>query len=100
MKTLRPVFDKEGTITAANASSINDGAAAVLVMSADKAEELGLTPEFKIIAQASAAKQPAQFTTAPTDAINRLLQKTSLTTEDIDFYEINEAFAVVSLINN
>ena len=100
LKTLRPVFDKEGTITAANASSINDGAAAVLVMSADKAEELGLTPEFKIIAQASAAKQPAQFTTAPTDAINRLLQKTSLTTEDIDFYEINEAFAVVSLINN
>ncbi len=100
LKTLRPVFDKAGTVTAANASSINDGAAAVLVMSADKAKELGIKPGFRIVAQSSAAKSPEQFTTAPTDAINKLLQKVGLTTDDIDFYEINEAFAVVSLINN
>ena len=100
LKTLRPVFDKDGTVTAANASSINDGAAAVLVMSADRAKELKIQPEFKIVAQASAAKKPEQFTTAPADAINKLLQKAELTIADIDFYEINEAFAVVSLINN
>lgn len=100
LKTLRPVFDKEGTVTAANASSINDGAAAVLVMSADKAKVLGMKPEFKIVAQASAARKPEQFTTAPADAINKLLQKAGLNADDIDFYEINEAFAVVSLINN
>ncbi|MEJ2542447.1 MAG: thiolase family protein [Calditrichaceae bacterium] len=100
LKTLRPVFDKEGTVTAANASSINDGAAAVLVMSVEKAKELGIQAEFKIIAQSSAAKKPVQFTTAPADAINKLLQKAGLTTSDIDIYEINEAFAVVSLINN
>ena len=100
LKTLRPVFDKEGTVTAANASSINDGAAAVLVMSFDKAKSLGITPEFKIVAQSSAAKLPEQFTTAPTDAINRLLQKVGIMSADIDYYEINEAFAVVSLINN
>ena len=100
LKTLRPVFDIDGTVTAANASSINDGAAAVLVMSADKANELGLKSEFRIIAQSSAAKSPEQFTTAPADAIKKLLQKTKLTTDDIDFYEINEAFAVVSIVNN
>ena len=100
LKTLRPVFDKDGTVTAANASSINDGAAAVLVMSADRAKELKIQPEFKIVAQASAAKKPEQFPTAPADAINKLLQKAELTIADIDFYEINEAFAVVSLINN
>lgn len=100
LKTLQPVFDKEGTVTAANASSINDGAAAALVMSADKARELGLEPQFRIMAQSSAAKTPEHFTTAPADAIRKLLHKVELTTEDIDFYEINEAFAVVSLINN
>ena len=100
LKTLQPVFDKEGTVTAANASSINDGAAAALVMSADKAKELGLEPQFRIMAQSSAAKTPEHFTTAPADAIRKLLHKVELTTEDIDFYEINEAFAVVSLINN
>jgi acetyl-CoA C-acetyltransferase len=100
LKSLRPVFDKEGTVTAANASSINDGAAAVLVMSADKAKELKIKPLFKIVAQASAAKKPEYFTTAPADAINKLLQKAGVTITDIDFYEINEAFAVVSLINN
>jgi acetyl-CoA C-acetyltransferase len=100
IKSLKSVFDKEGTVTAANASSINDGAAAVLVMSAEKAKELGITPEFKIVAQSSVAKLPEYFTTAPTDAINRLLKKTDFTISDIDYYEINEAFAVVSIINN
>ncbi len=100
LKTLRPVFDKDGTVTAANASSINDGAAAILVMSGDKAKELGMKSEFRIVAQSSAAKSPEQFTTAPTDAINKLLKKVGMTSGDIDIYEINEAFAVVSLVNN
>ncbi len=100
LKTLRPVFKKDGTVTAANASSINDGAAAVLLMSAEKAARLGLKPVARIIAQASAAKSPAWFTTAPTDAINKVLAKANLSTKDIDVYEINEAFAVVSLVNN
>jgi len=100
MKTLRPVFDKEGTVTAANASSINDGAAAVLLMSKEKAEELGLKPMAKIIAQASAAKNPKWFTTAPVDAINKVLKKAGMTKDQIDLFEINEAFAVVSLAVN
>lgn len=100
LKTLRPVFKNDGTVTAANASSINDGAAAVLLTSAGKARELGLKPIAKIIAQASAAKAPAWFTTAPSDAIQKVLKKANLTTEQIDVYEINEAFAVVSLVNN
>ena len=98
--TLRPVFAKDGVVTAANASSINDGAAAVLVTSEEKAEELGLTPLVEIVAQASAAKKPIEFTTAPTDAINKVLKKANLTLDDIDLFEINEAFAVVSLANN
>ena len=100
IKSLRPAFQKDGTVTAANASSINDGAAAVVVMAREKAEELGIKHMFRIVSQASAAKAPEQFTTAPTDAINKALKKANLTTEDIDLYEINEAFAVVSLINN
>ena len=98
--TLRPVFDKEGTVTAANASSINDGAAAVLVMSADKAKELGLTPIAKILSHGSAAKAPEWFTTAPSDAIPIALKKAGLSTKEIDLYEINEAFSVVSIANN
>jgi acetyl-CoA C-acetyltransferase len=97
---LRPVFDKEGTVTAANASSINDGAAAVLVMSADKAKELGLKPLAKILSHASAAKAPEWFTTAPSDAIPMALKKAGLTKNDIDLFEINEAFSVVALANN
>ena len=100
IKSLRPAFQKDGTVTAANASSINDGAAAVVVMAREKAEELGIKHMYRIVSQASAAKAPEQFTTAPTDAINKALKKANLTTEDIDLYEINEAFAVVSLINN
>ncbi len=98
--TLRPVFAKDGVVTAANASSINDGAAALLVTSEEKAKELGLTPLVEIVAQASAAKKPIEFTTAPTDAINKVLKKANLTLDDIDLFEINEAFAVVSLANN
>ena len=97
---LKPVFDKDGVVTAANSSSINDGAAALLIMSEKKAEELGLIPLVEIIAQASVAKAPIQFTTAPVDAINKILRKAGLTTDNIDLYEINEAFAVVSLAVN
>ena len=97
---LKPVFDKNGVVTAANASSINDGAAALLVMSEEKAKELGLQPLVEIIAQSSAAKAPIEFTTAPTDAINKVLKKSNLKVTDIDLFEINEAFAVVSLANN
>jgi len=98
--SLRPVFDKNGVVTAANASSINDGAAALLVMSEEKAKELGLKPLVEIVAQTSAAKAPIQFTTAPADSINKVLSKANLKLTDIDLFEINEAFAVVSLANN
>ena len=98
--TLKPVFDKNGVVTAANASSINDGAAALLVMSEEKAKELGLTPLVEIIEQSSAAKDPMHFTTAPADSINKVLKKANLKLSDIDLFEINEAFAVVSLANN
>jgi acetyl-CoA C-acetyltransferase len=97
---LRPVFAKDGTVTAANASSINDGAAAVLVMSAEKAEELGLKPLAKILSHASAAKAPEWFTTAPSDAIPIALDRAGLSKDDIDLFEINEAFSVVALANN
>jgi len=97
---LRPVFDKEGTVTAANASSINDGAAAVLLMSAEKARELGLTPLAKIVSHGSAAKAPEWFTTAPSDAIPIALKKAGLSKNEIDLFEINEAFSVVSIANN
>lgn len=98
--TLKPVFDKNGVVTAANASSINDGAAALLVMSEERAKELGLRPLVEIVAQSSAAKAPIDFTTAPADAINKVLKKAGMSTKDIQLYEINEAFAVVSLAVN
>lgn len=97
---LRPAFNKDGLITAANASSINDGAAALLVMSEEKALELGYTPLVEIVSQSSAAKEPIRFPTAPADAIDKVLKKANLTKDDIDLYEINEAFAVVSLAVN
>lgn len=100
VNNLRPVFDKEGTVTAANASSINDGAAAVLVMSEKKASEMGLEPIARIVSQASAAKAPEEFTTAPADAIPLALKRAGLKKNDIDLFEINEAFSVVALINN
>lgn len=97
MTLLKPAFEKDGTITAANASKINDGAAALLLMSAEKAEEYNLKPRVKIIAQASAAHAPEWFTTAPGKAISKVLKKASLTVDDIDLWEINEAFAPVTL---
>lgn len=98
--TLKPVFKKDGTVTAANASSINDGAAAVVLMSADKAKALGLTPLARIVGHAAAARRPVEFPIAPADAINRLLTKVGRSVADVDIWEINEAFAVVSLANN
>jgi len=98
--TLRPAFDKNGVVTAANASKINDGSAAVLIMSEEKAKEFGYKPMVEIISQSSASKTPIQFTTAPVDAINKALAKANLKSSDIDLYEINEAFAVVCLAVN
>jgi acetyl-CoA C-acetyltransferase len=97
---LKPVFEKEGIVTAANSSSINDGAAALLVMSEEKALELGLKPLAEIVAQSSSAKAPMEFTTAPADAIKKVLKKAGMNITDIDLFEINEAFAVVSLAVN
>lgn len=94
---LRPVFKKDGTVTAANASTIDDGAAAIVVASEEKAAALGLKPMARIIAHASFAHQPEWFTTAPIDGIKAALAKANLTIEDIDLFEINEAFAVVAL---
>lgn len=97
MLTLRPAFDKEGTVTAANASKINDGAAAVVVMAKEVADKLGIKPQAKILSQASAAKKPEWFTTAPIDAIEKILKKSGFALDKIDLFEINEAFAVVTL---
>ncbi|MCG3119169.1 MAG: Acetyl-CoA acetyltransferase [bacterium] len=97
MLTLRPAFEKEGTVTAANASKINDGAAAVVVMAKEVADKLGIKAQAKIIAQASAAKKPEWFTTAPLDAIEKVLKKSGFALNQIDLFEINEAFAVVAL---
>jgi acetyl-CoA C-acetyltransferase len=96
---LNPVFEKDGTVTPANASSINDGAAAVLLMSEEKANELGLTPIARIMSQASAAKKPEWFTTAPADAMPKAMKRAELSKDEIDLFEINEAFSVVSLAN-
>ncbi len=98
--TLKPAFLKDGTVTAANASKINDGAAAVLVMSAGRAKELGLTPLARIVGFASSAKKPEWFTTAPADVIAKTLQRAHLSLDDIDLFEVNEAFAVVTLAVN
>jgi acetyl-CoA C-acetyltransferase len=98
--TLRPAFSKDGTITAANASKINDGAAALVLMSAAGAKRRGLKPMARIVAQASFAKDPVWFTTAPADGIARVLAKAGLKVADIDLFEVNEAFAVVALAVN
>ncbi len=97
MMALRPAFDKEGTVTAANASKINDGAAAVVVMAKEVADRLGVKPQAKILSQASAAKKPEWFTTAPIDAIEKIVRKSGFALDQIDLFEINEAFAVVTL---
>jgi acetyl-CoA C-acetyltransferase len=96
---LRPVFDKEGTITAANASTLNDGASALVLMSTEKAAELNITPLAKIRSYADAAQEPEWFTTAPAKALPIALGKAGLSTSDVDYYELNEAFSVVGLAN-
>jgi len=96
---LKPAFKKEGTVTAANASTISDGAAAVLLMSGEKLEELGLVPLAEIIAYADAEQAPEWFTTTPSVATEKVLKKAGLTLEDVDYYEYNEAFSVVALVN-
>jgi len=97
---LKPAFQKDGTVTAANASKINDGAAVVVVTSSDKAKSLGLKPLARIVAFSSVAKKPEWFTTAPADVIPKVLLKAGLKESDIDLFEINEAFSVVALAVN
>ncbi|WP_298883660.1 acetyl-CoA C-acyltransferase [uncultured Polaribacter sp.] len=96
---LRAAFTKEGTVTAANASTINDGGAALVLMSADKAKELNITPIAKIKSFADAAHEPEWFTTAPAKALPKALAKANLSINDVDFFELNEAFSVVGLAN-
>lgn len=97
---LKPVFSKEGSVTAANASTLNDGAAALILMSADKAKELGLKPLAKILGYADAQQAPEWFTTTPAKAIPLALKRAGKELAEVDFFEINEAFSVVSLANN
>ncbi|OXV05106.1 hypothetical protein Egran_07126 [Elaphomyces granulatus] len=99
-KTLKPVFDKEGSVTAFNASNINDGAGAVVIMSREKADELGIKPMAKILSQATHSQAPEWFTTAPGYVVDKVCKKAGLKKEDIDLFEINEAFAVVSCAVN
>jgi acetyl-CoA C-acetyltransferase len=97
---LKPVFTKDGTVTAANASTINDGAAAVVLMSKEKAKELGLTPIAKILGYADAAQDAMWFTTTPSLAIPKAIKAAGITAKDVEYYEINEAFSAVALANN
>ncbi|MCK0123994.1 acetyl-CoA C-acyltransferase [Gelidibacter sp. F2691] len=97
--SLRPAFSKDGTVTAANASTINDGAGAVILMSREKADELGLKPLATIRGYADAAHEPKWFTTAPAKALPKALDRAGIAIEDVDFFEFNEAFAVVGLAN-
>jgi len=99
IKALQPAFTKEGTVTAANASTMNDGAAAVLLMSGEKLKELGLKPLAKIISYADAEHDPKWFTTAPSLALPKALSKANLSVEQIDAFEFNEAFSVVGIVN-
>ena len=97
--TLRAVFEKDGTITAANASTLNDGASALVIMSSEKANKLGIKPLAKIISYADAAQEPEWFTTAPAKALPIALGKANMELSDIDYFELNEAFSVVGLAN-
>ena len=98
--SLRPVFNADGTVTAANASTLNDGASALVLMGKEKMEALGLTPIAKIVSYADAAQAPEWFTTAPSKALPKALNKAGLSNDDIDFWELNEAFSVVGIANN
>lgn len=99
LKQLSPVFQKEGTVTAANASTLNDGASALVLMSAEKAKELGIKPLAKIIGYGDASCEPEKFTIAPSKALPVALKKANLSIEEIDYFEFNEAFSVVGLAN-
>ncbi|MBA4166215.1 MAG: acetyl-CoA C-acyltransferase [Chitinophagaceae bacterium] len=99
MASLKPVFAKDGTITAANASNINDGAAAVVLVSEEKLKELGLIPLARIVAFADASQSPEWFTTTPVKAMSKALKKADLQVADIDYFEINEAFSCVPIVN-
>ena len=96
---LRAVFNKEGTVTAANASTLNDGASALVLMSKEKAEELHIRPIAKVVSYADAAQEPKWFTTAPAKAVPKALAKANLSSKEIDFWELNQAFSVVGLVN-
>ncbi|MFT3702605.1 MAG: acetyl-CoA C-acyltransferase [Agriterribacter sp.] len=98
--TLSPAFQKEGTVTAANASTMNDGAAALVLMSKEKAEELGIKPIAKILSYADAEQSPEWFTTTPAIAVPKAVSKAGLKMSDIDYWELNEAFAVVGIENS
>ncbi|MBO9703585.1 MAG: acetyl-CoA C-acyltransferase [Sporocytophaga sp.] len=97
---LKPVFDKEGSVTAANASTLNDGASALLLMSKEKAESLGIKPIASIIGFADAEQDPEWFTTTPSLAIPKAIKLAGISASEVDYYEINEAFSVVSIANN
>ncbi len=97
---LRPVFAKDGTITAANASTINDGAAAYVLMSEEKVKELGVTPVGRIVSFADAEQEPVWFTTSPSKALPKAVDRAGLKMSDLEYFELNEAFAVVGLVNN
>ncbi len=96
---LRTVFQKDGTVTAANASTLNDGASALVLMSKEKAEELGVTPIAKLVGYGDAAHEPEWFTTAPSKAVPVALKKAGLEVSDIDYWELNQAFSVVGIYN-
>jgi len=96
--SLRPAFKKDGTITAANSSSISDGAAALVLMKKSEAEKRGLTPLCKVVGHATHAQKPEEFTVAPVGAMNKVLEKANWTTADVDLFEINEAFAMVTML--
>ena len=97
---LKPVFVKDGTVTAANASTLNDGAAALVLMSAEKAKELGIKPIATILSYADAQQAPEWFTTSPSKALPRAIEKAGLTLKDLEYIEINEAFSAVAVANN
>jgi acetyl-CoA C-acetyltransferase len=97
LRALRPAFGKTGTVTAGNASSLNDGAAALVVASGERLKTLGIKPQARILGYATASREPEWFTIAPVDAMQRLLKQLNLTVEQVDLFEINEAFAVVTM---
>ena len=98
LRSLGPAFGKEGTVTAGNASSISDGAAAIVVAAAEKAEKLGVTPQARILGYSTHSQEPEWFTTAPIGAIAKLMARLGWQTADVDLFEINEAFSVVPLV--